>query len=85
MARKELVAVAEELKSWLPSESDGFRELFFRLLASLPGGEELEELGYEPFKPYLGWKEIELIANTFHVLDGPRDVEWLVKELLRED
>lgn len=70
-----------ELESWIGSESDEFWTLVFRLLASLPGGDEAEEVGYEPF-PYIGWKEIELITEMLDKIQGARDVEQLVSELI---
>ena len=49
--RKPIADLIEELKSWLPNYdqgADSYPHTLFRILASLPGGEELEDIGYEP-------------------------------------
>lgn len=79
---RELQELYNELLAWLPSEPEGFRELFFRLLASLPGGEYLEDIGYEPFP--IGWKEAELIAKTLLAIQSSGDVAWLINRLIEE-
>ena len=51
MARKNIQKLIEELRSWLPtydSGPDSFPHTLYRILASLPGGDELEDMGYEP-------------------------------------
>jgi len=77
--RLELERLAEELDAWLPSESEEFTTLFFRLLASLPGGELAEEAGYRPLP--VGWKEAELLAKTLATLQDASDVAYLVGRL----
>lgn len=72
----------EELSAWLPSEPREFNELFLRLLASLPGGDYLEDIGYEPFP--IGWKEAELIAKTLLAIQSSGDVAWLINRLIEE-
>jgi hypothetical protein len=56
----------------------------FRILASLPGGDELEDAGYEPFDQ-IGWHEADLLARTIDAVNDKRDVEELVEGLLAED
>ena len=74
--------LAEYLDVWLSSETIGFNELFFRLLASLPGGERLEELGYQPFGSGLGWLEVGLIQRTLETVQDAEDVRELIDALL---
>jgi len=74
--------LVDELVSWLPSEAQEFNELFLRLLASLPGGDYLEDIGYEPFP--IGWKEAELIAKTLLAIQSSGDVAWLINRLIEE-
>lgn len=74
--------LVDALVSWLPSETQEFNELFFRILASLPGGDYLEDIGYEPFP--IGWKEAELIAKTLSALQSSGDVAWLINRLIEE-
>lgn len=78
----ELQELYDELLAWLPSETEEFRELFFRLLTSLPGGEYLEDIGYEPFP--IGWKEAELIAKTLQNMQSTGDVAKLIHVLTEE-
>jgi hypothetical protein len=79
MARSELDEVLEELEVWLPSESEEFVELVARVLASLPGGEALEDMGYEPL--LLGWKEADLLGRLLVALQDSSDVERAVATL----
>jgi hypothetical protein len=57
--------------------------LLFRILASLPGGDRLEDMGYEPFN--LGWHEADQIARVLDAIEDKRDVEDLVEGLLDDD
>ena len=69
MARKRIEDITAELQSWLPNYDRGDDEyptLLLRVLASLPGGDRLEDLGYETFN--LGWHEADQLAR---VLDAP--------------
>ncbi len=78
--RKQIRDIIAELWSWLPNYdrgADQYPTLLFRVLASLPGGDELEEIGYEPFN--LGW-----LARVLDAIETKRDVEDLVEGLLDE-
>jgi hypothetical protein len=79
MVRTHLREVLEELEAWLPSETAEFVELVARLLASLPGGEELEGMGYEPLG--VGWKEAELLGKLLLSLQDSGDVAEAVRVL----
>jgi hypothetical protein len=84
--RKPIRDILAELRSWLPNYDRGKLEyptLLFRVLASLPGGDELEDIGYEPFN--LGWHEAEQLARVLDAVQDKRDVEHLVGGLLDED
>lgn len=85
MSRKAIREFAPELRDWL-SNMDHRTEaaqLYWRILASLPGGDEAEGLGYKPIDG-LGWKEAELLAEMIDAIDDKADVEELV-ELLADD
>jgi hypothetical protein len=84
--RKQLKEILSELRSWLPNYDRGHLEyptLLFRVLASLPGGDELEDVGYEPFN--LGWHEADQLARVLDAIETKRDVEDLVGGLLDSD
>jgi hypothetical protein len=86
MARKKVDDIIAELQSWLPNYDRGDDEypmLLFRILASLPGGDRLEDLGYEPFN--LGWHEADQLARVIDAVEDKRDVEELVDGLLDDD
>jgi hypothetical protein len=60
MARKRIEDIVTELQSCLPNYDRGEDEyptLLFRVLASLPGGDRLEDLGYETFN--IPWHEAD--------------------------
>ena len=86
MPRKEIADIASELQSWLPNYDRGDDEyptLVFRILASLPGGDRLEDIGYKPFN--VGWHEADQLARVLDAVEAKRDVEDLVELLLDED
>ena len=86
MPRKEIADIASELQSWLPNYDRGDDEyptLVFRILASLPGGDRLEDIGYQPFN--VGWHEADQLARVLDAVEARRDVEDLVDLFLDED
>lgn len=86
MPRKQITAMIEELRSWLPNYDRGEKEyptLLFRVLASLPGGEELEDMGYETFN--LGWHEADQLGRMLETIQDKGDVEDLVRGLMNEE
>lgn len=86
MARKRIVEIAAELRSWLSNYDDGDDEyptLVFRVLASLPGGDRLEDMGYEPYN--VGWHEADQLARMIDAVEDKRDVENLVDLLVDDD
>ena len=83
--RKPIADMIEELKSWLPNYDHGptdYPTLLWRILASLPGGEQAEDMGYETFQ--LGWQEVEQLGNVLAAIQDKRDVEDLVAGLLAD-
>jgi hypothetical protein len=84
--RKQIKEILAELRSWLPNYDRGeleYPSLLFRVLASLPGGDELEDIGYEGFN--LGWHEAAQLGRVLDAIESKRDVEELVEGLLDED
>jgi hypothetical protein len=86
MARKRIEDIIAELQSWLPNYDRGESEyptLLLRIVASLPGGDRLEDLGYEPFN--VAWHEVDQLARVLDAIEDKRDVEDLVEGLVDED
>lgn len=84
--RKQIEDMIEELRSWLPNYDHGPKDypiLLFRILASMPGGDELEGMGYETFN--LGWHEMDQLARTLDAIQDKYDVEDLVHGLVYEE
>ncbi len=86
MPRRPIRDMLAELRSWLPNfdrGEDQYPTLLFRILASLPGGDQLEDIGYEPFN--LGWHEADQLARVLEAVEDRRDVQDLVAGLLDEE
>ncbi len=86
MARKIIRDLIGELRSWLPNYSHGEDEyptLLLRILASVPGGEALEDAGYERFN--IGWHEFDQLGRVIDAIEDKQDVEDLVEGILDED
>jgi hypothetical protein len=86
MTRKRIEDIIDELQSWLPNYDRGEDEyptLLLRILASLPGGNELEDAGYETFN--IGWHEADQLARVLDAIEDKRDVEDLVDGLLADE
>lgn len=84
--RKEIQELIEELKSWLPNYDHGPEEyptLLWRILASAPGGDQAEDMGYEPFN--ISWQEISQLGQVLETIQDKRDVEDLVAGLLEDE
>jgi hypothetical protein len=86
MPRKQIVDMIEELRSWLPNydHEQEYPQLIFRTLATLPGGEKLEGMGYEPIDG-MGWHEADQLGRMLEAIQDKRDVEDLVAGLIHED
>jgi len=78
MSSKKAKESFEELAYWFTNmERKGIDEamqIVGRMLASLPGGDEFEDLGFEPYD-WMGWKEFELITDALQSIDSSRGVE----------
>src|SRR5208282_75208 len=84
--RKPIADLIGELQSWLPNYDHGpedYPTLLWRILASIPGGDEAEDMGYEPFS--LGWHEIDQLGRVLVAVQDQRDVEDLIQGLIGED
>lgn len=83
--RKPIQEIIEELRSWLPNYDHGaadYPTLLYRILASAPGGDELEDIGYEPFN--LGWQELDQLGDVLKAIQDKRDVEDIVAALIHD-
>ncbi len=81
--RPEVAEAVRALEAWLPSETGEFRRLVASLLAALPGGEPLEEMGVEPAP--VGWKEVELLGDLLHAIQDSGDVGFAVQRLFGQE
>jgi hypothetical protein len=84
--RKKIQDMIAELRSWLPNYDHGEKEyptLVWRLLASMPGGDEAEDMGYEPFN--ISWQEIAQLGDMLNAVQDKGDVEDLVAGLMSEE
>jgi hypothetical protein len=84
--RKPIADLIVELQSWLPNYDHGpedYPTLLWRLLASMPGGDRAEDMGYEPFS--LDWHEIDQLGRVLVAVQDQRDVEDLIQGLVGED
>jgi len=87
MARKKIKDMIAELQSWLPNYDHGegtFSDLLFRVLASLPGGERAEDVGYQPING-MGWHEADQLGRMLETIQDKGDVEDIVSALLDDD
>jgi hypothetical protein len=84
--RRAVREIAEELRAWLPNYDHGpddYPAVLCRVLASLPGGDRLEDLGYETFA--IGWHEADQLSRVLDAIQDQRDVEDLVDALLADE
>ncbi len=87
MARKEIQELIAELHSWLPNYDHGpddYPTTLYRILASLPGGDDLEDMGYEPMGG-IGWQEADQLGRILETIQSKRDVQDLISGLLEEE
>jgi len=85
--RKEIADLIEELKNWLPNYDHGpndYPTTVFRVLAGLPGGDRLEDMGYEPFGG-LGWHEADQLGRILTAIQDKTDVEDLIAGLTDDE
>ncbi len=84
--RKPIADLIEELKSWLPNYDHGptdYPTLLWRILASLPGGDRAEDMGYETFQ--LGWQEVTQLGDVLAAIQDQRDVSDLIDGLVGDE
>jgi hypothetical protein len=84
--RKPIADLIGELQSWLPNYDHGpedFPTLFWRILASIPGGDQAADMGYTPFS--LGWQEVSQLGHVLEAIQDKRDVEDLIQGLLGDE
>lgn len=87
MPRQQITDILEELRSWLPNydsqNPNSYPVLLFRILGSLPGGDDLEGMGYGTFE--IGWHESDQLARVIDAIQDKQDVEDLVQGLLYDE
>lgn len=72
-------AGTEVLHLW-SSESADFHQVILDLLASLPGGDEAEEMGGK--ERAIGWMELEMIGDLINAIGANWDVEEMCEALM---
>lgn len=88
MARKPVEDMITELRTWLRDYERGpgdYPTTIYRILASLPGGDALEEQGVETIGSVWGWREKDQIQRMLSAIEGPRDVQDLIRGLAEEE
>lgn len=87
-ARPDLRAAVDELRNWLPEYQSrdlrGYIDLIGSLLASVPGGDEAEGMGFEPL-PFISWKEFDMLGNLINAIQDSGDVEYAVHRLFESE
>lgn len=84
--RKPIEDMIAELRSWLPNYDHGPKDyptLLWRILASAPGGDEAEDMGYEAFN--ISWHEIEQLGRMLEVIQDTGDVQDLIAGLMHDE
>ena len=71
-----------EMSGWWDSETTSFQTFVLRLLASLPGGDEAEDAGFDPITDSMGWQEAVMITEMLDKIEGAPDVEQLINDIL---
>lgn len=78
----------EELRDWLPNmdreQIDGIMSVVGGMLAPLPGGDEFEDLGYEPVEG-IGWHEFQLVTDALQSIENSDDVEEAARILFEDE
>ena len=85
MARKNLIDAVDELKRWIPSLDNAYVTFFFRMMATLPYGDDFEDIGYETLiekGQVLGWMEMQMLENLLLAIEDKRDMEYVAQELI---
>lgn len=88
MARPVIEKMVQELRTWLRDYEHGLNDhptTIYRILASLPGGDELEDRGIEPIGSVWGWREKDQIQRMLSAIEGDRDVRDLIQGLFEGD
>lgn len=80
---KKVRDAVESLLSWMQNTDRLHNEGVLHLIASFPGADELEDAGYEPSVPDMGWREFQEIQGVMDALESKSDVEYLVEQILR--
>ncbi len=87
-ARPDLRAAVDELRNWLPEYQSrdlrGYIDLIGSLLASVPGGDEAEGMGFEPL-PFISWKEFDMLGNLINAIQDSGDVVYAVQQLFGDE
>ena len=81
---KKVRDAVDSLLSWMQNTDRAHNQGVLRLIASFPGGEELEDVGYEPSIPNMGWREFQEIQEVMEAIETKSDVEYLVSKIMND-
>lgn len=81
---REIAEATSDLLSWMTNTSREHNAGVLRLIASFPFAGELQDAGYEPSVPSMGWMEFQKIQKVMEAIETKDDVEFLVGKILRE-
>ena len=72
--------IRTEPLNWSEFRFPEWLRVFSRILASLPGGEYVEDVGFEPIVD-LGWRELKLLARWLSAIEDAGDVRRMGEAL----
>jgi hypothetical protein len=80
--KEQLSDLAQVWYSWLCSYTPEASTWLLRMVASMPGGEAMEDLLGETVEER-DWKRWELIEDLLNLAQDPEDVRFFCEELIR--
>jgi hypothetical protein len=88
MSKKKVEEAVGEFLNWLPNydiaQRDELVHIVGRMLASLPGGDEFEDYGFEPYSA-VNWVEFKMIHDIYMAVEDKWDVEQAAEMFFHDD
>lgn len=88
MSKRKTKKAVEDFRDWLANydhrQASELMGIVGRMLASLPGGDEFEDLGYDPYDS-VSWHEFKLIHDVYMAIEDSSDVEMAAEILFASD
>ena len=85
--REKLRMAVNEIKSWLPSETESYQKLVYDILWNLSDKypEELDCVDLGMTELGIGWKEADMLGRVLVEINDREDLEKTLKELYSEE